>query len=253
MTILNWLDPAKEIKIPDQPGDYAALHDIEKSIQFMLWCLSSLLGSGLTPKEALWVISNFISETGWGKKWKGNNFGGWKITEAYVKEYKASHNGESPLWWQAPGHIASGDPPVVYYRGYATYNDFIQAWLLRFVPINPKPDHRYYKTSKAFWAGDASWFKELCLAGYKGPVTQANPDASVVNFGLIVDRARMLLVQHFLHAFGILHNAPDGSWGPISINACKFYQAHNNLQQTGLPDEATFVSIVNKSFLAGSR
>lgn len=246
MSIPAWLDPTKEIKNPDQPEWYANLPDIEKSIQFMLWCLSVLRSAGLTPKESLWVIANFISETGWGKKWKGNNFGGWKITESYVNEYRAAHNGENPLWWQAPGHIASGDPPIVYYRGYATYADFILAWLYRFLPKNPSTNHRYYKTSKAFWAGDVSWFKELCLAGYKGPVTQASPDNSVVNFWLIVERARKLLAQHFLHSLGFLHDAPDGSWGPISTGVCKLYQKSNNLQQTGLPDEETFNSFFNE-------
>lgn len=244
MTIPSWLDPAKEIKHPDQPSDFVNLPDMDKAVEGILWCMAALLHLGCTPEQAIEITSNFISETGWFRKWRGNNLGGWKITAEYVKEYKKTHNGECPLWWQAAGHIASGDPPVVYYRGYETILGFIVAWLERFLPKNPPADHRYFKASKAFYAQSPSWFKEICLAGYKGPVTQANPGGSIASFALIVERAKKILAQHLLMSEGLLEGKPDAVWGAKSVAACKAYQIRRNLQtKTGELDKATFAAL----------
>ena len=181
MTTPAWLDPATEIKNSDQPETYKKLDDITKSIVFILSSYKALrkCSSSLTTEQIFWVIGNSIAETGWGRSWKGYNFGGWKISKDYADNYKRFKK-RSPPWWQAAGHVASGDAEVVYYRGYTDPSHFYSEWLERFVPSIPNlVMTRYNKTGEKFWQDNPEWFKELCLAGYKGPVTQANPDKSV--------------------------------------------------------------------------
>lgn len=224
MTTPSWLDPATEIKNNDQPEDYKKLDDINKSIVFILTSYKALhkCSSQLTPEQTFWIIGNSVSETGWGRSWKGYNFGGWKINKSYADRYKRV-NGRSAPWWQAAGHIASGDEPIVYYRGYTDPSHFYSEWLERFVPLTPKTDSRYNKTGQAFWKDDSSWFKELCLAGYKGPVTQANPDKSVKSWESIVKTAQVRVAQYLLYI------KVDGKWGPKSQAACDAFAVKNQL------------------------
>jgi hypothetical protein len=217
MTIPSWLNPEKEIKHPDQPESFSSLSNKDKASAFICFVLEDLknINVGLTPRQKLWILSNMISETGWGKTWRGNNFGGWKITKDYVTSYKREHNGEEPWWWQAEGHVASGDEPVVYYRGFEPRQKFSKEWVERFVPKVSDTGHRYHKTGLDFWLEKDTWFRELCLAGYKGPVTQANPEKSCEDFKSICKRAQIILIQTKI---GVDH---DGSWGPTSKNKAK--------------------------------
>lgn len=239
--IPSWLDPATEIKNPDQPEWFVKLSDRDKAAQMSTLCVEFFIKQqGMTSEQALEATANAISETGWFRHWRGNNMGGWKTNEPYVKEYKRIHGEQCPRWWRAPGHIASGDPPVVYYRGYDKVEDFLSAWVERFVPrgTSVPVTHRYYKTGKAFWAGSPSWFKELCLAGYKGPVTQANPGGSIAAFAQIIERARKIVAQ------SILGVTPDAAWGPSSAKALQSFLGSDGK----VLDQESFNTICLKKF-----
>lgn len=221
----SWLDPATEIKNNDQPEGYKKLDDITKSIVFILASYKALrlCNSQLTIEQIFWIIGNSISETGWGRSWKGYNFGGWKINKDYADRYKRVNKRSAP-WWQSAGHIASGDAPIVYYRGYTDPSHFYSEWLERFVPFTSNlASSRYNKTGQLFWQDDASWFKELCLAGYKGPVTQANPDKSVQSWASVVHTAQVRVAQYLLNV------KVDGQWGPKSQAACDAFARKHDL------------------------
>ena len=220
-----WLDPATEIKNNDQPEEYKKLDDITKSIVFILTSYKALrkCSSNLTTEQIFWVIGNSIAETGWGRSWKGYNFGGWKISKDYADNYKR-HKGKSAPWWQAAGHIASGDASIVYYRGYADPSQFYSEWLERFVPSVPSlVMTRYNKTGELFWKDNENWFKELCLAGYKGPVTQANPDKSVKDWQSIIYTSKVRVIQYLLKI------KVDGSWGPKSQAAFDIFASKHKM------------------------
>lgn len=230
--IPNWLNPEMEIKETDKPSELKNLNDYQKTIWYAMKVLKALYQSypELTVIQALWILSNMIVETGWFRAdFRGNNFGGWKITEAYVNEYRKIYL-KDPKWYQKEGHQASGDPPIVYYRGYDSIQEFCEAWIRRFIPKNCSDSkHRYYKTSIEFWKNKSiDWFKELCLAGYKGPVTQAKPEGSINQFASICIRAKKILAQE------ILKLEPDGVWGNASKEALK---KHFNIADGSLTDE----------------
>jgi hypothetical protein len=219
-TIPSWLNPAMEIKKEsDLPEEYTKLDSNHKTTWYALKVLKALYVSypELTTTQALWILGNMIAETGWFRSdFRGNNIAGWKINESYVKEYQKIYL-RDPKWYQKEGHLASGDPPIVYYRAYDSIQEFCDAWVRRFIPKNClDTKHRYYKASLEFWKNESiNWFKELCLAGYKGPVTQAKPEGSINGFASICIRAKKILAQELL---GV---EPDGAWGNTSKEVCK--------------------------------
>jgi hypothetical protein len=145
--------------------------------------------------------------------WRGWNFGGWKVKQSWVETFKQKNQGKSPNWFRALGHVNSGDQPVVFYRGFNSPEEFYQEWVDKFVPKDAAKDNRYYKTGKTFWNPNSKpedWFLELCLAGYKGEVTQANPTKSFADFKQIVKRAKTLFVQDLIGLDA------DGDWGTKS-------------------------------------
>lgn len=230
--IPNWLNPEMEIKKLDKPEELKDLDDYKKTTWYGLKVLKALYSSypELTTTQALWILGNMIAETGWFKAdFRGNNLGGWKITESYVKEYQKIYL-KDPKWYQKEGHQASGDPPIVYYRAYDSIQEFCEAWVRRFVPQNClDTKHRYYKASVEFWKNQSiDWFKELCLAGYKGPVTQLKPEGSINEFASICIRAKKILAQELLKV------EPDGAWGNASKEACK---KHFGIADGSLTDE----------------
>lgn len=245
--IPSWLDESVEIKTPDQPTYFSVLSPQKKACGFILLSLKSLIeidskeNFGLSLLQMLDVIGNSIVETGWGLKWRGWNFGGWKIHKDFVESYKKA-NGVCPPWWRAAGHIGAKDDPVVYYRGFSSPVEFYKEWLLKFVPKNANKANRYCKTGQAFWSG-GSWFHELCVSGYKGEVTKGNPDPSVKTHENVLSRAKTMLAQH------ILNLTPDGIWGNKSKNACEKFQSDNQLSATGILDDATIVKLI-KSWIA---
>lgn len=242
MTKPSWLDPATEIKNNAQPEAYKKLDDITKSVVFILFSYKSLhkCNSSLTTEQIFWIIGNFVSETGWGKFWNGYNFGGWKINKDYADSYKKRYKVSAP-WYQDEGHVASGDDPVVYYRGYAEPFHFYREWVERFVPSIPNlKDKRYNKTGEEFWKPSSSWFLELCLAGYKGPVTQANPDKSIKSWESIVNRSKIIAAQHLL---GV---KVDASWGTKSSTACLAFQTGYDLKKDGQPNFETLALLIKQ-------
>jgi len=240
MSLPDWLDPETEIINSQQPEAYKKLDKITKSIVFILESYKSLhkCNSLLTTKQIFWIIGNANAETGWGGSWNGYNFGGWKINKYFAESYKRRY-GKSAPWYQAAGHIASGDDPIVYYRGYMEPSHFYREWLERFVPSIPNiKDSRYNKTGEAFWKLEDLWFRELCLAGYKGPVTQNNPDDSFDSWKKIVYRSQVIVAQHLL---GI---KIDGAWGAKSSTACLAFQNGHNLVKDGKPNFETLSLLI---------
>ena len=243
----SWLDPQSEIVDPDQPPAFQRLNDVDKAITFILNSLKGILAAttSISFALAIEVIANSVGETGWGKSHRGRNFGGWKINKSDVDRAKAS-GGKCPPWWKALGHVLSGDAPVVYYRGFPSVDRFYVEWIERFVPRNAAPTHRYYKTGRVFWGVEqGDWFRELCLAGYKGPVTEANPDNSVRNHKTIAQGVKTRLAQKFL---GV---TPDGVWGSKSREACLKFQAGRGISATGECDLATLELLIKDWKSAG--
>lgn len=211
-TIPTWLNPAKELKINEANSNssvvFASLGPYPET-RFILLALKNLITIGLTPWEALQVCANSCSETGYGvARFVGFNFGGVKISESFVREYKRTHQNEDPFWWQAPGHVKSGDQPICYYRAYISPASYFEEWVRRFIPKNGSG--RYEKTGKVFWTGDEKWFYELCLAGYKGVITEANPTPSFEKHKLVVKRCLTMTCQVLLGC------KPDANWGKTS-------------------------------------
>lgn len=236
----SYLDPTTEILHSDQPASYAALNDRKKAIVFILLSYKSLakLSKNIPTDSIISVIANSIVETGWGRYWKGWNFGGWKIGKGDVDAFKAK-TGVCPPWWQAPGHVNSGDTEVCYYRGFAGPKTFYKEWIDRFVPKEASEKHRYFKTGKAFWEGK-EWFPELIAAGYKGAVTKANPQPSIDAHEQIIKSVRTRIAQQLL---GV---EPDADWGKRSREACIAFQAKNGLPQTGTANSETIVKLLDK-------
>lgn len=235
----SWLDVSAEIVESDQPKEYKNLSDNQKALVFILLSLRSLFRAipTLTKEQAMSVVSNSIAETGWGKSWKGFNFGGWKISKSDCDKYKAEHHRSAP-WWRAAGHVASGDQAVAYYRAFRNPDEYYMEWLERFVPRGATTKHRYYETGRKFWSNRA-WFRDLCLAGYKGVVTAANPDKSVQAHDQIVRRAKTLFVQHML---GV---SVDGAWGKNTTRAWNAFQTRYGLALSDDLNEATFSTMVD--------
>lgn len=248
----SWLSPETEIKHSDQPESYKSLEDRKKAVAFVLLSFKALKTiPTLTDKHILWITANAVSETGWGRSWKGWNFGGWKINQQVVKDWRQTNpldKNKCPPWWKALGHVASGDTPVVYYQGFLSPQDFYSKWVTRFVPATATSTHRYYETGKKFWANNQGWFRELCLAGYKGPVTQASPDASCHAFDEICLRVMCIFCQHLL---GL---TPDGSWGPASTLAAKNWQKQQGFEaSTGTLTPTLFSSLLHDWWRGGMK
>lgn len=258
-----WLDPRAELRRGEGLESFTFVGDggvgwwerasgDERMVAAILGCFRVCMGrvsSGEIDLERLfWVVGNVISEQGWfrNRMVLGNNLGGWKINQGHVREWKRMRAAgelknkpewDSPPWFRDEGHVASGDDPEVYYRVFGSVDEFFGEWLGRFVP---KPgtvgiDHRYYKAGMEFWRGNPTaglngWFRELCLAGYKGPVTQASPEKSVRNYWSIVRRLKVIVAQALLNLeyggnSGVSPPKPDGSWGSKSKElAAKFIQ-----------------------------
>lgn len=249
MSLPTWLDPTTEIKVNDHNEGYQKLDDTTKSIVFILSSYQALQKAdpSLTPEQTFWVIGNSIAETGWGKAYRGNNFGGWKINKDFADNYKKT-TGQSALWWQAPGHIASGDEAVCYYRGFATPSDFYSEWLKKFLPKHGRIGERYTKTGTAFWDEHIEgWFYELCVSGYKGEVTAANPYKSVSDWKTVLYLARVRVAQYLLRL------TVDSHWGPKSEAACRVYQQTHGLTLAyGQPTIDVVASLIKEWEKTGS-
>lgn len=170
MTTPPWIDLAREITdTQDRTTPKDALVRTQAQV---------LRGMGLSEAQIEEAIAHAVTECSWGRRAIGHNMGGVKLKEADDKAHRVKH-GHGLSWWQSQGHIASGDAPVVYYRGFDDDSEFWRFWLKRYVPKDGVVGSRYTETGKKFWGDTPSeWFVELLRAGYRGPVREAEIQAA---------------------------------------------------------------------------
>jgi peptidoglycan hydrolase-like protein with peptidoglycan-binding domain len=235
-----WLDPADEVTRDDPKMVKGA---------FIATCVNALLAMGLSVPQAVGVTANACNETGYGRYYRANNLGGWKITKVGARAYRAEH-GKGPRWWRAPGNKApgatidpwdmkGGDPPWCYYRAFDSIGAFLGEWVTHFVPKpgTPPPYAIYRRTGELFWRGDPEWFRLMCLAGYKGRNTQKHPDLSVAEHKIMCRSVATHWAQSRLRV------VVDGAWGPKSRAACAAFQAAKGLPATGEATPETLAAL----------
>lgn len=161
----KWLDPAAEIDATkDLPRDQRA---------FVLRHLAELRALGLDDARAFELIAHVSTECDFGRREHGHNAGGVKALEGDAEAYERTYGGEMP-WWRSAGHVASGDAPEVYYRGWTSSRAFWEWWLRRFVPrVSSAASARYTQTGLLFWSQPGpAWIVEMIRAGYRGVVRE---------------------------------------------------------------------------------
>jgi len=166
--------------------------------------LPRLLALGVGHDRACEVLAHCGTESSWGRRGVGFNLGGVKLSKTdTVREER--RNGNGLPWWRWKGHVDAGDDDVVYYRVFASADDFWRFWLARYVPKSAAVAERdrYIETGRRFWDAGwprGAWFVAMLLAGYRGEVRQkelaalADPSThpSVVEFLRIVERVRAI-------------------------------------------------------------
>lgn len=160
----DWIDPDQEIT------DTADL-SIEPTT-FVREALVHLLALGAPRERAIEVVAHCAVECRWGERAIGDNMGGVKLKQRDT-EREERRSGQGLRWWRWAGHVASGDPPVVYYRGFESPRAFWAFWIERYAPRpgEPPENPRYTATGAAFWGG-GDWFVAMILAGYRGEVRE---------------------------------------------------------------------------------
>lgn len=159
-----WLDSHAEVDASEpKPVDQRA---------FVGRHLAALRAVGLDDVRATEVVAHLAIESGWGEQEHACNAGGVKATEGDAEAYERTFGGPMP-WYRRGGHVASGDAPEVYYRGWPDAQAFAAGWLKRFVPR--EGGERYKRTGELFWSDSPriAWFVELIRAGYRGVVREA--------------------------------------------------------------------------------
>ena len=162
----SWADPSQEIRdTSDLPRDPRA---------FARTAAAELAALGVTGDRAVEAIAHCATECSWGRRAIAHNAGGVKLKRRDDAAHRAKHGRGLP-WWRAPGHRASGDDAVEYYRGFDDGAAFWAFFLKRYAPRpgGPAEQERYEDAGEAFWGDDPSqWFPELVLAGYRGSVRE---------------------------------------------------------------------------------
>lgn len=162
----SWLDPSAEVDASnDLPRDQRA---------FVARHLGVLRELELDDARALELIAHVATECDWGRREHACNAGGVKALEGDAEAYERTFGGDMP-WWRSAGHVASGDAPEVYYRGWPSTRAFWEWWLKRFVPrAGAAPSSRYARTGALFWSSvGPAWFVEMLRAGYRGVVRES--------------------------------------------------------------------------------
>jgi hypothetical protein len=238
-----WLSAAHELPLAASSGYDAP--------RFVAECMAAFLAMGLSPRRAADAAANAMGEAAWGRALHHGNAGGWKITAAYSRAWRAANGPDGPKWWKAAGNADSEDSPWCFYRAFPTLADFLREWLAHFVPKpgDPAPYGDYREAGRAFWAGDPEWFCHLILAGYKGSPSKrlllrlraaGKPDTehpSVRDHRSIAGRVLRMWAQSRL---GV---DVDGRWGPKSRAECRAVQRGAGLPETGELDDATSAAL----------
>jgi hypothetical protein len=183
-----WLDASAEVDASKpKPVDQRA---------FVGRHLAALRAVGLDDVRATEVVAHLAIESGWGEQEHACNAGGVKATEGDAQAYERTFGGPMP-WYRRGGHVASGDAPEVYYRGWPDAQAFAAGWLKRFVPR--EGGERYKRTGELFWsdAPRIAWFVEMIRAGYRGVVREAEIKALLAAGG---DGSAHPSVQTYLRA-----------------------------------------------------
>jgi hypothetical protein len=228
-----WLDAAAEVT--EETGARPAPRG-----PFVVAALEACLAQGCSAMQAAGITANSINETGWGRYYTAFNCGGWKITAGYVRDFKKANPGKSPRWWRAPGNRSAADPPWCYYRAFESFQGYFAEWIEKFVPQpGTAAGGRYEATGDAFWNG-GDWFSHLIAAGYKGPVTKANPVGSIREHDALRVTALRMWAQSKIGA------AVDGAWGPASRAALSAWQASHQVKDSaGALDDATLAALAD--------
>jgi hypothetical protein len=205
--------------------------------RFIAKCVDVLLGLGVPILGALDIVANVISEIGWDESFAFWNLGGVKATQGWALRYK-SRTGRDAPWWRTHGNVGTGDAQTVFYRAYASLEDFLDEWVRTFVPRpGTVPDNWLYeRTGELFWSG-GDWFPELVARGYKGPVTARKPARAIHDHDLLEHSAAVRWAQSRLHV------DVDGNWGEHSRDAALAFQREHGIDATGLPDAPTLEAL----------
>jgi hypothetical protein len=240
----RWLDAAAELPL-------SASRTYATPAAFIGACMAALLRvQGVTPELAADVTANACGEAAWGRACWHGNAGGWKITQAYARAHRERH-GAPPPWWKARGNVRSADAAWCFYRAFPSLEAFLVEWLAHFVPRpgDTAPYPGYRAAGAAFWRGDARWFGELILVGYKGSPSKkrlsalraaGKPDATHPSIAAHASIRREVLEVWSQLCLGL---DPDGAWGRKSVAACTAFQAAHGLTPTGLPDAPTLAAL----------
>lgn len=246
----SWLDPSAEV--PMRAERFSGRGD------FCTSTMRDLLALRLTPAQAAEVAANVAVETGWGANWYCGNGGGWKITRSYADAFKRREGHAAP-WFKARGNVTSADAAWCFYRVFDSRAAFMRTWVERFLPRSvegaPAPPSGqsadYRATGAAFWRGDAAWFAEMILAGYKGAPSRrrlldlrarGEDDAVHPSLRDHAAIARYVLVCWAQQRLGV---DPDGAWGPKSREAMRHWQSARGLPPTSDLDAATASMLVS--------
>lgn len=239
----SWLDAAAELPLTRSPTFTKP--------EFIRACMTALLAHDLSPAQAADVAANAMGEAAWGRACWWGNAGGWKITKAYADAFKAMH-GRAPSWWKARGNVDSADSAWCFYRAFDSVEAFLAEWLRHFVPkpdVAAPPYPGYRTAGQRFWQGDARWFGDLILVGYKGAPSKLRmralravgaDDARHPSVAAHRSIAREVLEVWAQILMGL---DPDGAWGPKSREACKRWQTARGLPATGELDAATVATL----------
>lgn len=166
--------------------------------------LPRLLALGVSRDRACEVLAHCGTESSWGRRGVAFNFGGVKLSKTDTTR-EERRNGNGLAWWRWKGHVEAGDDDVVYYRAFASPEEFWRFWLARYTPKTAAlaERDRYIETGRRFWDAGwprGAWFVAMLLAGYRGEVRQkelsalADPSThpSVVEFMRVVERVRTI-------------------------------------------------------------
>lgn len=210
---------------------------------FVSTIVGYLLELGLSPEQAITITAHLALETGFGRRYNGNNIGGVGVTRGWAERYKARTGRDAPFW-RAPGHTGQGDAPTMFFRAYPS----IKAFLIEFVrTFAPRPQAgaeiisgrsgNYSGAGNALWNG-GDWFRELLLAHYRGDQTAANPENSIAQHRSLERTVRRLYAESRL---GL--RALESRVDPRLATSLADFQRSRWLVATSEPDNDTIAAL----------